>query len=51
MSDLRFEVTIEKKNQAVTCKRNRERKKYMEKIREIVKKARMRENKTGKKLM
>ena len=43
MSNLRFEATAKKK-QVVTCKRNKEIKMHGK---EIVKKARMRENKTG----
>ena len=51
MSDLRFEATAKKK-QVITCKRSRVRNKiHRKKRREIVKNARMRENKTGQELM
>ena len=42
---------LPKKKQVVTCKRNRERKKNSWIKREIVKKARMQDNKTGDELM
>ena len=50
MSDLRFEAIAQKK-QVITCKGKREKKNAWKKRGEIVKKARMRENKTGDELM
>ena len=50
MSDLRFEVTVKKK-QAVTCKRNRERKKCMKKNKRNCKESKDEREWTGKKLI